>query len=127
MLSVLYLDLDNFKRINDSLGHSLGDELLKTISQRIESCVRSDDYVARLGKSQSDLHLARLGGDEFTILLTDLKSPDEPETVAQRITDAVSQPILQDEHEFVITPSIGIANYPEDGEEFLDAVKDQIL
>lgn len=117
MLSVLYLDLDNFKRINDSLGHSLGDELLKTISKRIENCVRADDHVARLGKSQSQLHLARLGGDEFTILLTDLKSPDEPEAVANRITDAVSQPILEDGHEFVITPSIGIANYPEDGQD----------
>lgn len=115
MLSILYLDLDNFKRINDSLGHSLGDELLKTVSRRIEKCVRGDDYVARFGRSQSALQLARLGGDEFTILLRDLESTDEARDVASRITGAVSEPILIDGNEFVITPSIGIANYPEDG------------
>ena len=115
MLSILYLDLDNFKRINDSLGHSLGDELLKTVSTRIEKCVRGDDYVARVGRSQSALQLARLGGDEFTILLQDMESTDEAREVANRITGAVSEPILIDGNEFVITPSIGIANYPEDG------------
>ncbi len=113
--SILYLDLDNFKRINDSLGHSLGDELLKTVSKRIENCVRADDFVARYGRSQSNLHLARLGGDEFTILLRDLAEPEDVDLIASRIIKAVSQPIVEGGREFVITPSIGIANYPDDG------------
>lgn len=113
--SVLYLDLDNFKRINDSLGHTIGDELLKTVSARIEQCVRADDFVARYGKSKSALHLARLGGDEFTILLRDLGDAVTVDLIADRIIKAVSEPIVQDDREFVITPSIGVVNYPEDG------------
>ena len=113
--SVLYLDLDNFKRINDSLGHTLGDELLKTVSSRIEQCVRTDDFVARYGKSTSKLHLARLGGDEFTILLRDVSDAGDIEPIADRIVKVVSEPIMQDDREFVITPSVGIAHYPEDG------------
>lgn len=115
MLSVLHLDLDNFKRINDALGHSVGDELLKVISGRIEKCIRADDFVARNRGSHGQLHLARLGGDEFSILLTDVKSPEEAEKVAARITDAISKPIIRDGGEFVITSSIGIANFPDDG------------
>lgn len=113
--SVLYLDLDNFKRINDSLGHTIGDELLKTVSTRIEQCVRADDFVARYGKTKPALHLARLGGDEFTILLRDLGDAVDVDLIADRIIKAVSEPILQDDREFVITPSIGIVNYPDDG------------
>ena len=113
--SLLYLDLDNFKRINDSLGHSFGDELLKTVAKRIDKCVRGNDFVARYGQSQSNLHLARLGGDEFTVLLRDLADPDDVDMIASRIIKAVSEPIREGTHEFVITPSIGIASYPEDG------------
>ena len=113
--TILYLDLDNFKRINDSLGHSLGDELLKTVAERIENCVRADDFVARYGRSQSNLHLARLGGDEFTILLRDLAQPEDVDLIASRIVKAVSQPIMKNGREFVITPSIGISSYPDDG------------
>ena len=113
--SVLYLDLDNFKRINDSLGHTIGDELLKTVSARIEQCVRADDFVARYANSKPSLHLARLGGDEFTILLRDIGDAVDIDQIADRIIKAVSEPILQDDREFVITPSIGIVNYPDDG------------
>lgn len=113
--SMLYLDLDNFKRINDSLGHSIGDELLKTIARRIDRCVRGDDFVARYGKSRADTHLARLGGDEFTILLSGMSDPDDIDAIAARITKAVSEPVRQGAHEFVVTPSIGISSYPEDG------------
>ena len=123
MLSVLHLDLDNFKRINDSLGHSIGDELLCTVSSRIEQCVRADDYVARSAASYSNLHLARLGGDEFSIVLKDVSSPDEAEKIAARITAVVSEPIVKDGHEFVVTSSIGIANYPDDGEDIDTLVK----
>ena len=113
--SVLYLDLDNFKRINDSLGHSIGDEILKAVSSRIERIVRADDFVARFGNGKSHLHLARLGGDEFTILLRNIEDPATVDQIADRIVQAVRSPILQNDHEFVVTPSIGIASYPEDG------------
>lgn len=114
---ILYLDLDNFKRINDSLGHSIGDELLKTIAKRIDHCVRGDDFVARYGKQHADTHLARLGGDEFTILLSGLTDPDDVDAIAARIIKAVSEPVREGGREFVVTPSIGIANYPHDGED----------
>jgi diguanylate cyclase (GGDEF)-like protein len=123
MLAVLYIDLDNFKRINDSLGHSVGDELLKTVSKRLSKTVRRDDYVARYGQGSSKLQLARLGGDEFTIILTDLHSPDEAEGIADRIFAALSKPLAHDGHEFVITPSIGISVYPDDGADMETLVK----
>ena len=115
--SLLYLDLDNFKRINDSLGHSIGDELLKTIARRIDRCVRGDDFVARYGSNRSNLHLARLGGDEFIVLLRGLSEPEDVDRIATRIGEAVSKPVRQGDREFVVTPSIGIASFPEDGDD----------
>ena len=111
--SILYLDLDNFKRINDSLGHTFGDRILKTVAERIEKIVRADDFVARFGEDNS--HLARLGGDEFTILLSNTGDPKTVEQIADRIISEVRKPITLNDHEFVITPSIGVASYPEDG------------
>jgi len=115
-LSILYIDLDDFKRINDSLGHSVGDALLQKISKRLENCVRRDDHVARYGRGGSQLHVARLGGDEFTVILRELESHDEAATVAERISEALKMPIQHLGQQFVITPSIGIATYPEDGD-----------
>jgi len=123
MLAVLYIDLDHFKRINDALGHNVGDQLLKTVGKRLASAVRRDDYVARYGRGGSRLQLARLGGDEFTIILGDLHSAEEAETIAERITNALKKPLAHDGHEFVITPSIGIAVYPEDGADIDTLVK----
>lgn len=116
-LSVLYFDLDNFKRINDSLGHSIGDALLRSIARRLENCVRRHDSVARSGVSNSAVQVARLGGDEFTVLLRDLASPEEAETVAARLVEALSEPLHFEGQQFVITPSVGIASYPDDGED----------
>ena len=116
-LSVLFIDLDNFKRINDSLGHSVGDALLRAVGKRLEHCVRKDDYVARFGRTDEDLHIARLGGDEFTVLLRDVRSAEEAPRVAERITRALGAPIEHEGRRFVITPSIGIATYPHDGED----------
>ena len=115
--SLLYLDLDNFKRINDSLGHTVGDELLKVMSRRIEDCVRSDDVIGRGSTTarKSKMHMARLGGDEFTILLRGVDSSDIADRVAERLSKAVSRPIVHDGRQFVFTSSIGIVNYPEDG------------
>jgi len=122
-LGILYIDLDNFKRINDSLGHSVGDALLRVLSKRLENCIRRDDYMARAGRHESDLQIARLGGDEFTILLRDLDSPDEASTVADRVMTELAEPVQHMGQKFVITPSIGIATYPEDGHDIDSLVK----
>lgn len=122
-LSILYFDLDNFKRINDSLGHSTGDVLLRGIARRLEQCVRRDDAVARFGKSNSAMQVARLGGDEFTVLLRDINSADEASSVAERILAALRKPLHYQGQQFVITPSVGIASYPEDGEDIDTLVK----
>ena len=123
MFAILYIDLDHFKRINDSLGHNVGDQLLKTVGKRLAGAVRKDDYVARYGRSNSRLQLARLGGDEFTIILNELRNAEEAEVIAERITESLKKPLTHDGHEFVITPSIGIAVYPDDGADIDTLVK----
>jgi diguanylate cyclase (GGDEF)-like protein len=101
---VAFIDLDNFKFVNDSLGHNAGDALLKIVSNRMVGCVRSTDTVVRLG------------GDEFVILLVDQpKSEDLISATLQKIRAAVGSPIHIHEHDVEVTCSIGLANYPKDG------------
>jgi diguanylate cyclase (GGDEF)-like protein/PAS domain S-box-containing protein len=95
--AVLYLDLDRFKVVNDSLGHLVGDQLLIAVSRRLESCLRADDA------------LARLGGDEFAILLNQLDTPEQAKAIAFRIQEALSAPFLMEGREVFTTASIGIA------------------
>ncbi|HEX9628130.1 MAG TPA: EAL domain-containing protein [Acidiferrobacterales bacterium] len=102
-LAVLFLDLDRFKIINDTLGHDFGDRALRICSERLKACLREGDTVARLG------------GDEFTILLEDLASADDVPPVAQKILDALAQPFVVERREFFITTSIGISLGPADG------------
>ena len=122
-VAILYIDLDNFKRINDSLGHSIGDELLKHIATRLVGCLRKADFVARFGKSNSNASVARLGGDEFMVLLPDVHSCEDATAIAERINQILSEPLEYNEQQFVITPSIGIAMYPDDGEDSDTLVK----
>jgi diguanylate cyclase (GGDEF)-like protein len=103
MHSILFLDLDRFKNINDSLGHTAGDKLLEQLSLRLLKVMRGDDLIARLG------------GDEFTILLQEVTGPDEAIDIANRVIEALSEPFSVENHEVVISPSIGIAMYPEHG------------
>jgi diguanylate cyclase (GGDEF)-like protein len=103
MLAVLFLDLDRFKFINDTLGHEVGDKLLAAMAQRLKGCVRADDCVARLG------------GDEFTVLLDELPNAAVAASVAQNICRTVSSPMVIDGQEIVVTASIGISLYPQDG------------
>jgi len=112
--ALLYLDLDNFKRINDTLGHSLGDDLLKVVASRIAEVLRPSDVLARAESSDVE-SVARIGGDEFCLILKSLSSPMDAGRVAQRILDVLRQPILLEGHELVVTPSIGIALVPQDG------------
>jgi diguanylate cyclase (GGDEF)-like protein len=123
-LAVLFLDLDNFKRINDTLGHNFGDELLRTVARRIAHSLRSNDAVSRSVTEDDDKrHLARLGGDEFTVLLADLKHPEDALLVANRIREELSKPIQLDTHKLIITPSIGISLFPNDGEDVVTLLK----
>jgi diguanylate cyclase (GGDEF)-like protein len=114
LLALLFLDLDNFKRINDSLGHSAGDTLLKEVARRLASCVRESDVVAHFVDSESRIDVSRLGGDEFTVVLNQVQNAEAVAAVAQRLLNALLLPVEIDGHELVVTPSIGIAIAPAD-------------
>ena len=116
-LGVLFLDVDDFKRINDTLGHSVGDLLLKGVAERITDCVRISDTMAHINFHSKSHQVARLGGDEFTILLVDLQHGEDAAMVASRVQDKLTSPFTLSGNEIYITPSIGIAVYPEDGED----------
>jgi len=109
---VLFIDLDNFKRINDSLGHSFGDEILKITADRLRHCARSCDSLTGPWREVS---AARLGGDEFTILLSEIDAAENCTIVAQRILQAFVEPMRLQNDEVIMTPSIGIATFPDDG------------
>jgi diguanylate cyclase (GGDEF)-like protein len=100
----MYLDLDGFKEVNDSHGHSAGDVLLKVVGTRLSSVVRDYDGVARLG------------GDEFALLLEDIGDDIDPVEFADRVINALAQPMLVDGATHALTASMGVALYPEAGE-----------
>ncbi len=112
--AVLFMDLDGFKRINDTLGHNVGDHLLKIVSERLRETIRPSDLVSRGDQAHN---LARLGGDEFTILIPDLERVENALNVAHRVKDAMRRPFLIDGHEIFVTASIGISLFPEDGDD----------
>jgi diguanylate cyclase (GGDEF)-like protein len=101
-LALLFLDLDLFKRVNDSLGHDAGDRLLRVAAERIRRAVREADM------------LFRMGGDEFTVILEDLRGPEEAAMVAGRVLEGIAEPLQLQHHEIAVTASIGIALYPRD-------------
>ncbi len=103
ILAVLFLDLNRFKFINDSMGHSIGDKLLKLVSKRLKKCVRFEDT------------LSRLGGDEFILLIIDLKSRKDAEEVANKCINSFNLPFFIENHELFLSCSIGISLYPKDG------------
>ena len=102
-LALMFLDLDRFKLINDTLGHRVGDLLLQAVSDRLKRSVRNNDL------------LARLGGDEFILLLSDIEGIDFIARIAQKIIDALTQPFSLEGHDIVVTASVGISVYPDDG------------
>jgi len=110
-VAVLFLDLDNFKNINDSLGHQIGDMLLYSVGQRLLECVREEDTVARIG------------GDEFLILLPELGKGEQARYVAGKIIAEISKPFLLKEHEIYTTTSIGISLFPDDSKKVSDLIK----
>jgi len=122
MMALLYLDLDRFKRINDNLGHSVGDALLKNVARRLEQSTGKSDIVTTPDDSARHSHarVARLGGDEFVVLLTGLSDEAQTAAVANRIRQSLAEPLDCGGHRLVVTPSIGIALYPQDGTDIED-------
>lgn len=106
LVAVLYLDLDHFKRINDSLGHAFGDSILRAVADRIGQQLRERDTAARMG------------GDDFVIVLSDLASPQEVMQVADRIRQDIARPIMLHGHELGLSASIGASMYPQDGTDY---------
>src|SRR5438445_1425311 len=106
LFAVLFLDLNGFKMINDGMGHLIGDQLLLGVAHRLEKCLRSTDTVARLGETFT---VARLGGDEFTVLLDDIKDPDDAKRAADRMMKALAAPFILGGKEVFTSVSIGIA------------------
>jgi len=101
--AVMFVDLDRFKNINDSLGHAVGDVLLKEVSQRLVSQLRTGDTICRIG------------GDEFVLVLPQIKRTSDVAQVAQKVIEQLSLPVMVEERDLVVTPSIGIAVFPDDG------------
>jgi diguanylate cyclase (GGDEF)-like protein/PAS domain S-box-containing protein len=117
-MALIYMDLDHFKRINDAMGHTAGDTLLREVAEALTQIVRSTDIVAKVDTEASvSSSLARLGGDEFTIMLTGLSRSESAARVAKRIQEVLSRPLRVDDREFVVTGSMGIAIFPDDGED----------
>lgn len=101
---LVFLDLDYFKEVNDTLGHEAGDQLLRLVARRLSECVRSSDLVARLG------------GDEFTLIIRDIQDPDDLFPVADKILESLSQPFALGDRTVRISASMGAAFYPRDGQ-----------
>lgn len=110
-LAVMYLDLDHFKDVNDSMGHGAGDVLLQIVAERLQGCVRADDT------------LARMGGDEFVLLLNGVNGADDVASIAGKIIHELSQPMRIGNDELRITPSLGISMCPQDGRDADDLLK----
>jgi diguanylate cyclase (GGDEF)-like protein len=116
MLAVLYLDLDNFKRVNDTLGHAVGDDLLRVVASRLRSSLRyGDSWSLESSAISHPGDLARLGGDEFMVLLPNIRKPADAGMIADRIIAALREPMQLALNSLVITPSVGIAIFPNDG------------
>jgi len=110
-VAVLFLDLDRFKMINDSLGHASGDDLLRTVADRLRACLRQGDTVARLG------------GDEFTVLLPEVTAEHDAVLVAEKLLERIRQPMILQTREIVVTGSIGLSRFPQDGDAPEELVK----
>ncbi len=116
-VAAFFIDLDNFGRINDTLGHELGDQLLRHVGERLRACCALADEESDHTLGAACPEVARLGGDEFTVLLAGIENPDDAVALARRILSAFAPPIPLGTHELFVTASVGIAVYPTDGED----------
>jgi diguanylate cyclase (GGDEF)-like protein len=114
-LAVMFIDLDNFKRINDTLGHAVGDQLLQAIPDVVLRCIRKSDIFARYSEDEIMRAMSRLGGDEFIVLLNGIKKSEDAAIIARRINTEMMTPFSLGGNEVYVSASIGIAIYPHDG------------
>lgn len=131
--ALLFLDLDHFKKINDTLGHDAGDDLLRIVAERLKSCLRGSDRVSKFeGEHKHDTFpgtvlggdlVTRLGGDEFVILLSEVQCSENAALVARRISDTMAEPVSLAGQTIFVTSSVGIALYPIDGQDFDSLLK----
>lgn len=122
-VALMVMDLDNFKRINDTLGHGAGDELLRTVASRLSSALRENDSIAAPSEPAFESTVARMGGDEFLLLVVDLESGEQASVVARRILEAVAMPVALPDGMHNTSASIGISIFPEDGDTFETLLK----
>jgi diguanylate cyclase (GGDEF)-like protein len=117
LVAACFLDLDGFKRINDTLGHIVGDQLLCEVATRLQENLRASDAVARSDSQSSETSISRLGGDEFTFLISELSDSQGSSAVVWRVLEALRKPFVLDGREVTVTASVGIAVFPSDGED----------
>jgi diguanylate cyclase (GGDEF)-like protein len=117
LFAICFIDLDEFQRVNDTLGHSVGDQLLCDVTKRLSGIVRFSDSVSRATADDTQMGVARLEGDEFTLLLTDISDSIDADRVARRVLEVLRAPFQVAGHELLITASLGIAVYPIDGDD----------
>ena len=116
-IAVLFIDLDHFKRINDTLGHPVGDKVLITVAERLKTVLRQSDVISRAQSDQEHSIISRLGGDEFTVLSANFSSLNHIATLAERITQNIEQPILWNDQSIALSASVGISVYPDDSDD----------
>ncbi len=117
-LALMYLDLDDFKVINDTLGHQAGDAVLRELSTRLSDCLRTEDYLGYPEISRSETEtVARLGGDEFIIFLPNIDNPYEAATVANQVLESIAIPFHVENRDLHVSASIGITTFPKDGQD----------
>jgi len=114
-VAIMFIDLDHFKRVNDTLGHGAGDELLRQVSARLAHSIRADDTLGRVSGAPGANSIARLGGDEFIVMLSDVQGVTDAATVARRLVAALNEPLTISGTELFVTGSVGVAMYPTDG------------
>lgn len=119
--ALMFLDLDNFKHVNDTLGHDVGDKLLQSVAQNLKDCLRASDYITHY--EPISLSISRLGGDEFTLIVSGLTHIEQFEGIARRVQEKLNQPIFINEQELLVTGSIGISVFPNDGDDLETLLK----
>ncbi len=116
-MAVLFIDLDHFKHINDTMGHSSGDKALITVAERLKNVLRQSDIIARPNGRKSESIISRIGGDEFNILVEGISSTGHLVKLAERIIEVLAMPLDLEGHFVLLTASLGISVYPDDGED----------